>query len=127
MKVNRKLKKTNPLAKINHRLSQKKETGLDLATGASSLTPTQMAHDQHRLANDTRDTHKLLRLPKAFAFGMRSIETTMREAAKRLESERPDERVYRLQTRSLSRLQQLLTWFTYRDRRRMRRETACQS
>lgn len=76
--------------------------------GASPLTPAQMVREQQQLGDDTRATREQLPVPKAFALGMKSVETIMSEAATLLEREAPDERVYLLQSRSLARLQQLL-------------------
>ncbi len=67
-----------------------------------------MARRHQQLGDDTHEAREQLPIPKAFAFGMKSVETIMTEAATRLEREAPDERVQRLQTRSLARLRQLL-------------------
>ncbi|MDA1052778.1 MAG: hypothetical protein O3C40_20175 [Planctomycetota bacterium] len=79
-----------------------------LALGTSSLAPAEMAREQKQLVADTKKAREQLPIPKAFAFGMQSVETSMDEAATRLEREAPGESAYRLQSRSLSRLQQLL-------------------
>ncbi|MBC8356274.1 MAG: hypothetical protein H8E66_30210 [Planctomycetes bacterium] len=76
--------------------------------GVSSQTPSQMSHKQQQLAERTKDAREQMPIPKAFAFGMTTVETSMSDAAKLLEQEPPNERVRRLQGRSLSRLQQLL-------------------
>ena len=77
-------------------------------SGTSSLTPAQMAREQLQLADQTKSAREQLPLPKAFEFGMASVEPIMHEAAKQLELEPPNARVHRLQSRSLLRLQQLL-------------------
>ena len=81
-------------------------------SGASSLTPAQIAFQQQQLADDTTAAREQLPIPKAFEFGLKSVESVMGEAAKRLEREAPDQHVHGLQTRSLSRLQQLLAALT---------------
>jgi len=77
-------------------------------SGTSSLTPAQMFREQQRLVDDTQEAREQMPIPKAIAFGLKSVETIMIEAAARLERVAPDERAHRLQSRSLSRLQQLL-------------------
>jgi hypothetical protein len=94
-------------------ITSRQQTLLDETTqwrdsGAASLSPAQMARAQKQLADETKAAREQLPIPRAFEFGMKSVETVMGEAAKQLDRETPDERVHRLQSRSLSRLQQLL-------------------
>ena len=79
-----------------------------LALGSSSIAPEQMAREQKLLASDTKQAREQMPLPKVIAFGMNSVESDMNQAATRLQREDADERVSRLQGRSLSRLEQLL-------------------
>jgi hypothetical protein len=78
------------------------------AKGAAALTPTGMAREQQQLVDDAREARGQLSLPGVLAFGMKSAEETMKQAAARLQQETPDAQLHRLQSRALSRLQQLL-------------------
>jgi len=66
-------------------------------SGTSLLRPAEMAPAQQQLANDTKAAREQLPLPKAFEFGMKSVEAIMGAATEQLKLHTPDERVERLQ------------------------------
>jgi hypothetical protein len=88
------------------------ETSQWRGSGTSLLRPAEMAPAQQQLANETKAAREQLPIPKAFEFGMKSVEAIMGETTEQLKLHTPDERVERLQNRSLSRLQQLLAALT---------------
>ncbi|HRX77989.1 MAG TPA: hypothetical protein P5307_02960 [Pirellulaceae bacterium] len=83
-------------------------TGQWQDSGTSPLTSSEMTREQRQLRDETNEARERLSIPTAFSLGMKSVETIMGDAAMRLENEGPDDGVYRLQDRSLTRLEQLL-------------------